>query len=205
MDTKYLIRIAVGALVVFVAGLGAFQMVRGGRHVANYGREVIDSLKHGSGPVAVRLPFVPVFVDGQRLGTLDSVVLLRHERDSIEGLRVVMKPGDGGAQERLATCTIEIASLENLDLAHAFTCAGDTVGLAPFGIVVADHKGHPLFVRKSELHSAGWNRVRMEALSLNIDSLTAHLDSLAQQIEADVRWSVEQSVRPPSPPPPPRR
>jgi len=205
MDTKYLIRIAVGALVVFIAGLGAFQMVRGGRRVTDYGRAVIDSLKHGSGPVAVRLPFVPVFVDGERLGTLDSVVLLRHERDSIEGLRIVMKPRDGGARERLASCTIEITSLENLDLAHAFSCAGDTAGLAPFGMVVADHKGHPLFVRESELASVGWNRVRMEALSLNIDSLTAHLDSLARQIEAEVRQSVEQSVRAPRPPPPPRR
>jgi len=106
MDTKYLIRIAVGALVVFIAGLGAFQLVRGGRHVTAYGRDVIDSVKHGSGPVAVRLPFVPVFVDGERLGTLDSVVLLRHERDSIEGLRVVMQPGDRGAGDRLASCTI---------------------------------------------------------------------------------------------------
>lgn len=195
MDTKYLIRIAVGALVVFIAGLATFQIVRGGRRVTEYGRDVIDSIKHGSGPVAVRLPFVPIFVDGQRLGTLDSVVLLRHERDSIEGLRVVVRPGDGGARERLAGCTIEITSLEHFDLGRALSCAGDTMGLAPFGTVIADHKGHPLFIRESELASEAWTRMRMEALSLNIDSLTAHLDSLAHRIEADVRRSVEQSTR----------
>jgi hypothetical protein len=195
MDTKYLLRIAFGALVVFVAGLATFQLARGGRRVADYGRQVVDSIRYGSGSVAVRIPFVPIYVDGDRVGTLDSVVLLRHDRDSIEGIRVVVQPGDGSARERLAACTIELTSLEHFDLKHALHCAGDTTGLAPFGMLVADREGHPLFVREDRLAAMGLSRTRIEGLSIDIDSLTRQLDSLAQHIEEQVRRDVEQAVK----------
>lgn len=193
MDTKYLLRIVIGALVVFVAGLATFQLARGGRRVADYGRLVVDSIRYGSGPVSVRIPFVPIYVDGDRVGTLDSVVLLR-ARDSVEGIQVVVRPGDAAARERLAACTIELTSLEHFDLKHALHCAGDTTGLAPFGLVVADDKGHPLFVRQERLAELGLHQGRLDRFSVDLDSLTRQLDSLAQHIEEQVRRDVERSV-----------
>ena len=67
---NYWLRIALGALAIFTVGMIGVTLARQG---VGRVRHVVE----GSGPISVPLAFIPFHLNGQKLGTVSRVVLLR--------------------------------------------------------------------------------------------------------------------------------
>ncbi len=67
---NYWLRIALGAVAIFIVGMIGVTLARQG---VGRVRHVVE----GSGPISVPLAFIPFHLNGQKLGTVSRVVLLR--------------------------------------------------------------------------------------------------------------------------------
>lgn len=165
MTSSFWVKIIAKALAVFAVG---FVIVGAGKQLFRTGRSVVervtlwsDSLEHGSGPVALHVPFVPLYVDGDRIGKLDTLIIQRHMPGQVDGFRVVVDAAEGTDVERFAECRFRLRGLENIDpddFARLFRCATDTLGLVRFGevVFVGREGASPLFVDPFDLADAPW-------------------------------------------------
>lgn len=131
-----------------------------------------DSLKHGSGPLTLQLPFVPAYLGGRHIGSLRSVRLERHQPRTVDSLQLVIALSRGSANDALLRgCTFELETLDPGDLKRALECAPDTAGLVPFGRVSFEQGGGgALYVSASELACAPWtdSKDRGECISARV-------------------------------------
>jgi hypothetical protein len=194
---SFLIRF--GAPLVLVAGIGGIMLARRAIQLKHSIQEWSDSLSKGSGPVAIGIPFVPAYVDGARIGSLDSVRLERHEPRTVDSLRLVVALSHAPAAGAARQCAFELVSFDPGDFKHALTCVTDTAGLVPFGrVVFAAGGGAPLYVPSDELACAPWTDRGDPAC-------------VAQRVQVQVRRDMERMRRQlreqlrniPKPPPPP--
>jgi hypothetical protein len=96
---NYWIRIALGALGVFVVGMVIIAIVR---HLAASVKTVADS----SDPISIPLAFVPFVLDGDKLGTFDRAVLIRKSPKKVVALNLGVKLGDSTSANRLHDCVL---------------------------------------------------------------------------------------------------
>lgn len=190
MDKRFWIRVLVGALVVFAAGMIVMTMGRRAKGAGETFRLWADSLEHGSGPVAMEMPLriLPVYLEGERVGRLDSIILLRHSRDTVEGLRVVLEVRDAEARARLEHCVVAFGSFEHFNPKQAFRCVDDTTGLVRFGELhfLGDDARTPLFISPADLAEGPW---------VPADSTARALREELRLLKTEIRESVRQSVR----------
>jgi hypothetical protein len=104
---NYWIRIAFGALAIFAVGMIGVTLARQG-----VGR--VRGVVQGSGPITLPIPFVPFKLDGQKLGTLDKVVLLREAPKRISAVELQIKLQDSVMARGLEGCRLAA----NLDDQH---------------------------------------------------------------------------------------
>ena len=128
---NYWLRIALGAFGVFAVGMLIWSMV-------NAGKSHVKHIVESADPITIPLALIPFKVDGQSLGTMRQVQILRSDPKKVEAVNFRVRLSDSVADERLASCVLVVGgSLKNIDAQHAFSCvpAGDTVGadLAPVG------------------------------------------------------------------------
>jgi hypothetical protein len=97
-------RIALGAVAVFVVGMIGVTLVRRGMSSV---REVAE----GSGPITLPIMFVPFKLDGQKLGTIERVVLHRDSPKQVSGVELEVKLSDSVMARGLEGCRL----LANLD------------------------------------------------------------------------------------------
>jgi hypothetical protein len=146
-----------GAPLVLIVGIGAIVLGRRAIQLKHSLQEWGDSLSKGSGPVAMGIPFVPAYLDGMKIGSLDSVQLQRHEPHTVDSLRLVVALSDAPAASQARRCAVELVSFDPGDFKHALACVADTAGLVPFGRVsFTDGGGVPLYVPRDELACAPW-------------------------------------------------
>jgi hypothetical protein len=160
MNTSYWLKIALRAFGIFLVGMvfvGAGRWVKGAKdQVRTWGHE----LEHGSSSVALSLPssVVPMYVSGIKVGKLDTVVVLRHAPNSIDGLRVVANLDDNVDVDRFRQCSLRLQSVDEFDFEDALECAEDTSDLLPFGTVV--YRGtdveSALFLSPEDVHHLPW-------------------------------------------------
>lgn len=147
-----------GAPLVLVAGVAGVLAARRAITLRHTIELWADSLKHGSGPLALDLPFVPAYLDGRRIGSLDSLRLERHQPRTVDSLRLVIdlaRSAEGDAA--MSSCRFQLVTFDPTELKHALECASDTSGLVPFGRVVFVQGGEgPLYVSANELACAPW-------------------------------------------------
>ncbi len=134
----YWIRIALGALAVFVVGMVGVWIARSGMGKV---REVTE----GSDPIRLPLAFIPFKLDGQRLGTLHQLTINRSTPKAFSGLDLVVDLNDSVTPQRFEGCLLGVRDLEGghgkVDVKHLdFHChfsPSDTAGsgLVPFGHV----------------------------------------------------------------------
>ena len=104
---SYWVRIAFGALAIFAVGMIGVTLARQG-----VGR--VRGVVQGSGPITLPIPFVPFKLDGQKLGTLDKVVLLRDAPKRISAVELQIKLQDSVMARGLEGCRLAA----NLDDQH---------------------------------------------------------------------------------------
>ena len=147
-----------GAPLVLVAGVAGVLAARRAATLRNTIELWADSLKQGSGPLALGVPFVPAFLEGRRIGSLDSLRLERHQPRTVDSLRLVIdlaRSAEGDAT--VSGCTFQLVTFDPGEFKHALECASDTAGLVPFGRVVFVQGGEaPLYVSAGELACAPW-------------------------------------------------
>ncbi|HEX5004500.1 MAG TPA: hypothetical protein VFV65_04250 [Gemmatimonadales bacterium] len=132
--TRYWIKIAVGALLVFAVGMLIWTGVRKGARTA-------DMVLHSADPITIPLKFVNFRVDGASLGRLEQLKLLRAAPQSIEGVEVTVRLDSAAMAERLQPCAMRIDDLEHMNERTTFVCVtagsgGADSGFEQFGTVV---------------------------------------------------------------------
>ena len=146
-----------GAPLVLIVGVGAVVLGRRAIQLKHALQEWGDSLSKGSGPVTIGIPFVPAYLDGMKIGSIDSVRLERHEPHTVDSLRLVVALSDAPAAAQARQCAFELVSFDPGDFKRALGCAADTAGLVPFGRVTFTGGGAaPLYVPRDELACAPW-------------------------------------------------
>jgi hypothetical protein len=147
-----------GAPLVLVAGVaGAFAARRA--VILKHSMELwADSLKLGSGPLTLEVPFVPAYLEGRKIGSLKSVRLERHEPRTVDSLRLVIGLSREAVNDPgVRGCTFELVTFDPGEFKRALECAPDTAGLVPFGRVAFEQGGEAtLYVATTELACAPW-------------------------------------------------
>ncbi len=134
----YFSRIAVGALAVFGVGMAGWLLI-------GKTREKVVEVVEGSGPVSIPLPFgiVPFTVDGQKVGSVERLVLHRDGPESVRDVRIIAKV-DPDQADRLLGCQMVLQDLEDLGEDSSFECAlapPDLDEYLPFGVVEFQPRG----------------------------------------------------------------
>jgi hypothetical protein len=137
--------VTVGAPLILVVGVASAVGIRKGSELINQVEAWGDSLEHSSGPVELRVGMVPIisnlYVDGDRVGKFNRIVVLRHEPGGVDSLRIVVEVPNSGHLAHLSECNLQ-ADPESLEgdfpegLKHVLRCVSETDGLIPFGSVV---------------------------------------------------------------------
>jgi hypothetical protein len=125
---NYWVRIAFGALAIFTVGMIGVTLARQG-----VGR--VRGVVEGSGPITLPIPFVPFKLDGQKLGTLDKVVLLRDAPKRISAVELQIKLQDSVMARGLEGCRLAA----NLDDQHNKRGVNVKVGPLSTGVFSCFH------------------------------------------------------------------
>jgi hypothetical protein len=96
---NYWLRIALGALAIFTVGMIGVSLARQG---VGRVRHVVE----GSGPITLPLAFIPFMLDGQKLGNVSKVVLLREAPKQISGVELEATVRDSAVARGLEGCRL---------------------------------------------------------------------------------------------------
>jgi hypothetical protein len=138
--------ILLGAPLVLLGGIGIFLGVEKGSAMVEQVEGWARELEHSADPVAMAVGAVPVIshmhVDGARIGTLESVVVLRDQPGAVDSVRLVVSLDPSVSMERYADCEF-LVDPDALDgswplegIKHVVHCGSDTAGFARFGTIV---------------------------------------------------------------------
>lgn len=176
------------APLVVVAGVAGVLAARRAVTLRNAVELWADSLKHGSGPLALGMPFVPAYLDGRKIGSLDSLRLERHQPRAVDSLRLVIDlAGNASDDPEVRGCTFQLVTFDPGEFKRALACASDTVGLVPFGRVVFVQGGAAsLYVSATVLACAPWTD-RSDADCVR--------QRVHKQVKRDIRHAREQVRR----------
>jgi hypothetical protein len=125
---NYWLRILVGAVAIFSVGMVGVTLARQGM-----GR--VRGVVHGSGPITLPMGFVPFKLDGQKLGTLGKVVLLRTAPKRISAVELEIKLRDSVMARGLEGCRLAA----NFDAKHNHRGADVNVGPLSTGVFSCFH------------------------------------------------------------------
>jgi hypothetical protein len=103
----YWIRIALGALAIFVVGMVGISIVR--RSIGG-----VRAVAEGTGPITLPVMFVPFKLDGQKLGTINRLVLHRDAPKRFTSVQLGIKLSDSVLARGLEGCRL----VANFDAHH---------------------------------------------------------------------------------------
>ena len=96
---NYWLRIFLGAFAVFAVGMIGVTLVRSG----------VDRVHHvveGAGPLTIPLAFVPFAIEGERLGSVERLVLERERPGQVSSVEVYIDVGDSLVAQGLSGCRL---------------------------------------------------------------------------------------------------
>ncbi len=197
----YWLKIVLGMVAIFVVGMLGVTLVRRG---AGRVRDVVNT----SDPITIPLAFVPFKLNGNKVGSIDRLVLLRSSPKKVRGADLVVTLADSVPAARLTGCVLIAERIDNIDEHSTFSCApaADTAhrDLVPAGSVqVKGGPTVPFFANRTQLADFADNAhgtadsvmgVRsdlsdslMDVIGGQIDSLKEVRDSLLHEHGAVVR------------------
>jgi hypothetical protein len=196
--------ISIGAPLILVVGLGAVWAYRQGsnlvRQIETWGHE----LEHSSEPVVLKVSGFPIissmYVDGDRVGKLDRIVVLRQKPGAVDSLRIVVSAEDGERLKQVSECHLQLdpEALENTfptdGWKHIMHCVSDTEGLVPFGTVVFEDVGRKvtLLLDRRDLPC---DHMSDSKACDNARDYTVEVQKLRDEIRTEVRRNVRIRVR----------
>jgi len=114
--TRYWIKIVLGALLIFAAGMAVWK----GVHV---GVKTVHVLTDTADPITIPLKIVNFRVDGSSLGRLEKIRLIRTAPNEIASVEVTVRLDSAAVADRLRDCTLRIDDVENMNDQTTFVCA----------------------------------------------------------------------------------
>jgi len=131
--TRYWIKIILGALLVFAAGMAVWFGIR-------KGVTTVHTVLETSDPINIPVKFVTFRVDGTALGRLEQVKMLRTAPKAISSVEITVRVDSAAAAERLRHCAMRIDDLDHIDEHTTFVCVvadspADSGAFTPFGTV----------------------------------------------------------------------
>lgn len=169
--TRYWLKIGIGALLVFIVGMGI-------KYLVDQGHAKVHALLESDQPISIPLKFVDFRVDGQRLGQLQRLRLVRSAPKQFTGAELTVALDSGVDAEPLRNCQLRIDDLDKMDQNTTFVCVQPgtppgPVAFEPFGTVTI--KGTDM-VLTLLLPSEAVQDLRSVADSLQaMDSAAAHV------------------------------
>jgi hypothetical protein len=144
--------------------------------------------EHTSSPVMMEMPDIPMipplFVNGDRIGRVETVVLMRDEAASLDSVAVVASV-EGHFLEALEGCALRlrVRSFDLEDYSSALRCTRNVENLMPFGHLTIEGTDItvPIMIRRSELE----NNISIE-LSRELETLQHSLESERHQMEMEM-------------------
>jgi hypothetical protein len=190
---NYWMRIALGALAIFVVGMIGVTLVR--RGVSG-----VTAVAEGTGPITLPIAFVPFKLDGQKLGTIHRIKIYRSAPHKVKSVNLLVRLADSITPARMEHCILVAESFEKIDEKTTIRCAAaaDTAGrdLAAIGKVsfTSGHQTFPLLMpRKAirELTDSGsasersdsLNEIRAQQADSIDDATEARVDSITEAAE----------------------
>jgi hypothetical protein len=204
---SYWMRILLGALAVFAIGMVGVSLFR-------RGREKVTEVVTGSGPLSLSVPFVPFQLDGNRLGTVERLVINRMAPKKVSSVDLQVKLDDSLVAQGLAGCRLA-ANLESDSTTprdvnlHAnrmgdrafFFCATSDSALVPFGTVTLTPGDVtvPLLVPRTlaeTFRSGHWGDEAdsSDVLAERAESLADHAEAVADSV-AELQDQRHEAVR----------
>ena len=176
--TRYWIKIALGAALVFAVGMMVVT-------IARVGKKTVVHVAEGTGPIRIPLMLVPFRLDGQRLGTMRQLTIFRDSAQRPTTLELSVAMSDSLAPARLAECIL------------ALMPSSDTTGITPTNFscaAAADTAGRRL-VQFGELHLRDGTgsfpllapEDKVQEIRENSGERTADLDEAAQDTRDSIR------------------
>jgi len=182
------IMVSVGAPLVVVAGLALLWGVRNASHLKAQVEAWADSLQHSSNPVTMDLSFLPMYIEGQKVGKLDAIVVQRHEPGTVDSVSITVTTGSSVNPNEFANCMVHLDpdAFDHdgpLGYKHALTCVQDTSEMVRFGSVVLEGLDEKLalYLNRADLPCSHM------AESADCVKLQDEVQKLKEQVRRDVR------------------
>lgn len=186
-----------GAPAVVVAGLVVLWGVRNAVALKAQIEQWVDSFEHSAEPVVMHIGFVPMYVDGRRVGKLRTVVVQRDRPGAVDSLHVVVEPEGAFELDRLDGCAYHLDpdAFERsgpMGIKRAVSCVSDTTGLIRFGSLEFTASGQtgPMFLAEDDLpcdHAA-------RADTMPCTQVRDEVQRLRQEIRDEVRIHLRSNV-----------
>ena len=113
--TRYWLKIVLGALLIFAAGMAVWKGVHMGVNTVHVLTETAD-------PITIPLKIVKFRVDGTPLGRLEKIRLIRSAPQAIASVEVTVRLDSAAVADRLRNCTMRIDDVENMNDQTTFVC-----------------------------------------------------------------------------------
>lgn len=116
MTPAYWLRIVLGALAIFAVGMLITTGVR-------KGHDQVEYVVGGSGPISVPLLGLAFRLDGEPVGGIERLRLLRSAPRHIDSVVVVVKLADGSPHDWIEGCRLTVSDAQQLSDQTSFVCA----------------------------------------------------------------------------------
>jgi len=189
---RYWLKIALGAAAVFGLGMGVIALVSNSIHE-------VKSVVASNRPIGIPLMILPFRLDGDQIGSIRRLELLRTSPGEVSGIRLTVRLRDSVTSAQIPDCRLTIYERHALGGRHGFQCreSSDSAAehLKQIGEVVFEPGGAVRAIFAPADHVAPWGTydtasVRAELARLQADGLA---DSAGAVIE--VGRHAEQLVR----------
>lgn len=137
MSPRYWIRISLGALAIFAVGMVFIGM-------GHKGSAWADHVAHSASTISIPLVFVPFRLDGESIGSIKRLDIMREAPEHVSGALIAVKLRDGVGLP-MESCELAIDDLDDIGDGATFYCADEAAQLAEelvrFGTVVFEPGG----------------------------------------------------------------